>query len=378
MIIFLFLSVVWVIVGSSIYLWFIAMLFSMVSGKFLYSGEAKYTPRFIFQITTKECLETVKRGVDSIISSCDRVGFTNYEIWVVTENPCPPAFTDSRVRVMAVPGEFVCSARYKARNLEFAKRRRIAEGYQGWIYFMDEENWISEQTIRAITNFAERGNARLASGPLLFGNGGSRFVWLGDSLRTSQGRLCHLGHACGWWPLYGENLLMHSEVEKVIGWEFNGLTEDIIFTAHAGQKGYRTGWHGGGLHSTSPTSLADFIRQRRRWFRGMLQFVFDKNVKVKYRALELYLLLCGLLGILFFAGTAAGLLYHLTTSAVLWYYLFPALLALSAAYFIGCGGNLKDKLTAVSLCWVFVGLEGVAAWQSLLNPPHGFDIVKKT
>ena len=110
----------------------------------------------------------------------------------------------------------------------------------------------------------------------------------------------------------------------------------------------------------------------------MLQFVCDKNVKVKYRALELYLLLCGLLGILFFAGTVAGLVFHVTPSAVLWYFVSPALVAFSTAYFIGCRGILRDKLTAVSLCWVFGGLEGIAAWQSLLNPPRGFDIVKKT
>lgn len=371
------LSIVWLIVGSSIFSWFVATLFSIVSGKFLYAGKAEYSSRFIFQITSKECLGTVERGANSIIKSSEEVDFTNYEIWVVTDNPNPPRFTDERIRVIVVPSEFDCRARYKARALEYARRKRISEVYNGWIYFMDEENWITEQTIRAITNFAEYGNAKLASGPLMFSSGGSRLVWLGDSIRTSEGRVCHLGHSCGWWPLYGENLIMHSEVETGIGWEFNSLTEDILFTAYAGQKGYRTGWHGGELHSTSPTSLVDFIRQRRRWFRGMLQFVLNKNVKVKYRALELYLLLCGLLGMILIAGTMTDLLYNFAHSAALWYYLSPALVMFPAVYFTGCRGSLKDKLTASLLSWVFVILEGVAAWLSLVNPPRDFDIVKK-
>jgi egghead protein (zeste-white 4 protein) len=373
----IFLSIVWAIVGSSIYLWFIAMVFSIANGKFRYAGDAEYMPHFIFQITSKDCLETVRRGVDSIVASCDKVGFANYEIWVVTENPNPLRFVDKKKRVIVVPGEFKCGARYKARDLEYAKRQRIREVFNGWIYFMDEENWISEQTVRAITNFAERGSSKLASGPLMFCSGGSKFAWLGDSIRVSENRVCHLGHSCGWWPLYGENLLVHSEVEKRVGWEFSGLTEDILFAAHAGQTGYRTGWHGGELYSTSPMSLVDFVRQRRRWFRGMLQFVLSKDIGIKYRVLELYLLLVGLLGIFFITGTVAHLVYDFNFSLVHWCYLYPALVMFSAVYFVGCAGNLKDRMMAALLCWVFGGLEGIAAWQSLLNPPKGFDIIQK-
>ena len=372
------LSIVWVIVGSLVFSWFVAILFSIVSGKFLYAGKAEYSSRLIFQITSKECLGTVERGANSVTKSSGQVDFTNYEIWIVTDNPNPPSFTDERIRVIVVPSEFDCTARYKARALEYARRKRISEYYNGWIYFMDEENRITEQTIRAITNFAEYGNAKLASGPLWFSSGGSRLVWLGDSIRTCICRVCHLGHSCGWWPLYGENLLMHCGVEKEIGWEFNSLTEDILFTAYAGGRGYRTGWHGGELHSTSPASLVDFIRQRRRWMRGVLQVVLNKKVKVKYRAFELYLFICSLLGMILITGIITDLFYNITPFAHLWYYLFPALLMFPAVYFTGCRGSLKDRLTASLLSWIFVILEGVAAWLSLVNPPRRFDIVKKT
>ena len=372
------MSVVWLIVGSSICLWFIATLFSVISRKFLYMGRGEYSPRFIFQITSKECLETVCRAVDSIIKSCGKMSFTNYEIWVVTDNHNPLRLTDTRVRQIVVPSEFRCGSKYKARALEYARRRRIDQVYTGWIYFMDEENWITEQTIRAITHFAVHGNAKLASGPLMLRNGGSRFTWLGDSIRTSECRLCHLGHSRGWWPLHGDNLLLHCEVEKEIGWEFKDLTEDILFTAHALDRGYRTGWHGGELQSTSPASIVDFIKQRRRWFRGILQCVLGRNVGTKYKALEAYLLLCGLMGIFFIVGTVANLFYDFIPFAILWYYLYPTIVIFSFAYFLGCGATLKDRATAALFCWVFGVLEGIAAWGSLIKPPQVFDIIKKT
>ena len=171
---------------------------------------------------------------------------------------------------------------------------------------------------------------------------------------------------------------MHCEVEKDIGWDFNSLTEDVLFTVYAGGRGYRTAWHGGELHSTSPASLVDFIRQRRRWMRGILQVVLNKKLKVKYRAFELYLFLCSLLGMILIVCIIIDLFYDITPFAHLWYYLFPALLMFPAIYFTGCKGNLKDRLTAGLLSWVFVILEGVAGWLSLVNPPQGFDIVKKT
>lgn len=374
----LFLIFVWLVVGSSIFLWFIAMLFSICSRRFLHTGKGELSPRFMFQITSRDCLDTVVRGINSIVRSCYESGFSNYELWVVTDNPSPPRLADGRTKVVIVPDEFECEAQYKARALEYARKKRIYEAYDGWIYFMDEENWVTRQTIDAITSFAKHGKAKLASGPLTFNSGGSKLVWLGDAIRGAECRVCHLGHSCGWWPVHGENLVTHSEVEKQVGWEFDCLTEDVCFAASAGAKGYRTGWHGGLLYSTSPTTFLDFLRQRRRWFRGMLQVILNKGLKVKYRALELYLLLCGLMGILFIVGTAVAFFKGLVPNFFIYYYLCPTIILLSTAYLVGCNGRPRDRLLALLFGWVFAILEGIAAWWSLVRPPKSFDIVRKT
>lgn len=372
-----FIVIVWLIVGSSIFLWFIAMLFSFFTRGFVYKGTAEYSGRLIFQLTSKECLSIVKRGILSIVKSCHEVGFSNYEIWLVTDKQRPPICVDRQVKVIIVPNDFECKARYKARALEYARRRRVREHYNGWIYFIDEENWVTKQTINAINHFIAHGNAQIASGPLIFTRASSMLIWLGDSIRTAECRVCHFGHSFGRWPVHGENLLLHSEVEKEVGWEFESLLEDVMFSAYAAQKGYGTGWHGGQLFSTSPMSLLDFIKQRRRWFRGMLQHVLNRNVNAKYKVLELYLLSCGLLGIIFVAGVVVNLFYHFVSPSFSYFYLYPSLILLSTACFIGCNGNYWQRLLSALFCWVFVIVDSISAWFSLIKPPKRFDIIKK-
>src|ERR1035437_8430237 len=282
----------WLFFGASVVYWVVAALFGRITGKFVYSGQGNNSTRLIFQITTKYCPETVERAVASIHQSCAEIGFTNYDVWIVTRNSTPN-LKDKKARWVCVPDSFKTAAKFKALSLAFARKLRGDEGYSGWIYCMDEENWITAQTVKAITNFAVHGNAKLASGPIVFRSGGSYLSWLGDSIRSSEGRINCLQHNLGYWPVHGDNMLMEYSLEQEVGWEFPQLTEDVQFTGHALDKGYRTGWHGGELQTVSPTSLSDFIKQRRRWFRGILQCVFSPSVSARYRMLQAYIIFTG-------------------------------------------------------------------------------------
>lgn len=366
----------WIFLGATVLFWVAATLYGTITGKFVYSGKGDTSPRFIFQITTKFTPDTVNRGVESIRKSCAEAGFSNYEIWVVTINPTPE-LTDGEARRVVVPESFQSIAKFKAKSLEFARRLRAEEGYQGWVYYMDEENWISAQTVRAITNFAVKGNARIASGSLVFHSGGSYLSWLGDSVRNSEGRVNFLQHSLGYWPAHGDNLLIEYGVEKAVGWEFSQLTEDVQFTGHALDKGYRTGWHGGELHTVSAASVPDFIKQRRRWFRGILQCVFSTDISVKYRSLQAYVMLSGLISFFMPAGVTTDLVFNISPFARMWFYSMPVIAMLAFTFYIGCCSNVKDRFIAGILCWFFFLLEGIGAWGSIIAPPKGFDIIKK-
>ncbi len=203
--------------------------------------------------------------------------------------------------------------------------------------------------------------------------------WLADSVRNSEGRInCFQDSIFGYWPVHGDNLLIEYSAEKEVGWEFLELTEDVQFTGRALNLGYRTGWHGGELQTTSASSVADFITQRRRWFRGYIQGIFSRGIGVRYRILEIYILLTGLLSMFALLGIAADMVFNITPFARAWFFSLPAIAIFCFVYFAGCKSNFKDRLAAGLLCWLFMLLEGIGAWESIVNPPRGFDIIKKT
>ena len=266
-------NIVWILSGISVYFWAFTTVFSFFSKGFVFVGCANISTRLVFQITTRSCPSLIQRTIDSVLESCKQLGYTNFQICIVTDNPDPPSINGIDTMIV-VPANFSCSAKYKARALEYSRLVRINKGYHGWIYFLDEENWLSVQTVKAITSFAQSQSRLIASGPLAFFGHGSKLAWLGDSIRTSICRTCHFGHSLGHWPLHGENMLVHSEIEKKVNWLGSSLTEDFLFSSRAAAVGYKTGWHGGVLNSYSPSSLTDLILQRRRWFRGFIGIVF--------------------------------------------------------------------------------------------------------
>ena len=61
-------------------------------------------------------------------------------------------------------------------------------------------------------------------------------------------------------------------LERIGGWNFFTLTEDIEFTTWCAPRGIRVGYcHDAVLYDEQPTSLAVSIRQRTRWVQGGLQ-----------------------------------------------------------------------------------------------------------
>lgn len=371
------LLIIWLVQASAVCWWLIATVFSIISGKFKFQGKATGSPRLIFQVTSRNSPYTVQRAIASIRNATLGACFDNYEIWVVTDESSCCTESDRRTVVVTVPSNFQCIAEHKARALEYARQLRVRRLYDGWIYFMDEENWITEQTVAAVTSFAAQGKSYLASGPLMFATGGSTLSWLADAIRTSECRFCHLGHALQWWPLHGENLLMHSRVERDIGWDRVSLLEDAQFAACANNHGYKTGWHGGELYSTSPTCLSDMIIQRRRWFGGMIRFLFAQDIRPWHRVLVFYWLLCGLTGSFLAPATAISLITNAVSPALICCYVVPVLSIFPISYYIGCSGTTGKKLMALALSPLFVAIEGVAAWWSLLVPPTDFDIISK-
>ena len=260
----------------------------------------------IFQITTRSATRTsvVKRGIRSIINSAQEISFCNYHITVVTDDPQDRwTLRRERCEVVVVEKSYHTNAIKKGRALQYAvdHRRRIAKNTsKRWIFHMDEESYVTPQTILALLKFIAKGKGVVSEGPIFYPlkfESANLLTALAESVRpfacydcVSQMRNPPPLH------MHGSNLLVRSDIENDIGWKFgHTLAEDQMFGYKVYEKyGYGSmGWHGGILLEQPPLNLKDHFFQRRRWFLGTMQNL-DKfpqwhRYKVMFKSVTLFL-----------------------------------------------------------------------------------------
>lgn len=235
------------------------------------------TPRIIFQITTKGDIPIVQDTVDRIHAVCGEIGYGKYEVCVVTD--AQERFENSRTIV--VPEDYRCNAASKGRALQYAVELRRKEGRNTediYVFHLDDETLVNKQTLYSILRYLEETPTPISEGLIVYPlqrYEKIRITHLFDALRPfccfecihdmSNGRPSYI---------HGSNLLVRSDVEQEVGWD-NGKTfaEDTLFALKARSKLGKEafGWHGGVVEERSPHTLRDLVKQRRRWFYGLIQ-----------------------------------------------------------------------------------------------------------
>jgi egghead protein (zeste-white 4 protein) len=260
----------------------------------------------IFQITTRSATRTsvVKRGIKSIINSAHEINFYNYQICVVTDDPHDPwTLRKERCEVVVVEKSYNTHAIKKGRALQYAvdHRRRMRKNTNNrWIFHMDEESYVTPQTILALLKFIAKGKGVVSEGPIFYPlkfESANLLTAIAESVRpfacydcVSQMRNPPPLH------MHGSNLLVRSDIEDDVGWKFgHTLAEDQMFGYKVYEKyGHGSmGWHGGILLEQPPLNLKDHFFQRRRWFLGTMQNL-DKfprwhRYKVMFKSVTLFL-----------------------------------------------------------------------------------------
>ncbi|OLC80809.1 MAG: hypothetical protein AUJ08_08015 [Thaumarchaeota archaeon 13_1_40CM_3_50_5] len=131
-------------------------------------------PAIIFQITTRSATRTpvVKRGILSITNSAQKVNFYNYQISVVTDDPDDVrTLTNEKCEVVAVDNDFRTNAIKKGRALQYAVEHRRRVGIntsKQWIFHMDDESYVTPQTILALLKFIREGKGIASEGPIFY------------------------------------------------------------------------------------------------------------------------------------------------------------------------------------------------------------------
>ncbi|HZT35168.1 MAG TPA: glycosyltransferase family 2 protein, partial [Nitrososphaera sp.] len=158
------------------------------------------------------------------------------------------------------------------------RRRAGMNTAKQWIFHMDDESYVTTQTIISLLKSIENGKELASEGPIFYPlkfEAANRVTAIAESIRPFSCYDC-VSQMTNPPPLHmhGSNLLIRSDIEDTIEWKFGPtLAEDQMF----GYKVYEKygpgsmGWHGGVLLEQPPLNIKDHFFQRRRWVLGTLQ-----------------------------------------------------------------------------------------------------------
>jgi beta-1,4-mannosyltransferase len=268
-------------------------------------------PTIIFQITTRSATRTpvVERGINSIIKSCQKIKYVDYQIYVVTDDPNDlNSLHHLDCKVLLVDKNFRTNAIKKGRALQYAvehRRKNEQNHLEQWVFHMDDESFVTPQTVLSLLKAIREVPGLAFEGPIFYPlkfESANILTALAESIRpftcydcVSQMKNQQYVKTS---PLHmhGSNLLVRSDVENSIGWNFGPtLAEDQMFGYQVYHKFGPTsiGWHGGILLEQPPLNMKDHFMQRRRWVLGSLQnidkFPVIHKLKLFYKLLTYFM-----------------------------------------------------------------------------------------
>lgn len=305
-------------------------------------------------------------------------------------------------RVIIVPREFntVNGTRYKARALVYANKVMAEEGLVNkdtWIYHQDDETKVGEDTILGIMDYIINAGDHdiYAAGIINYADSltytPSRAQEPSRSyddfrilLTTKTNGKLSFGH-------HGSHLLVRADVEAAVGWDFGDVkTEDWMFGLMMWQR-HRPGktiLKGYG-YEKPPLTTKDLLKQRRRWAHGAMQIVFDKRIRPRYRLAALYGVVSWMSALPSLIAFAVSIIYPtgglFPASGIIagftWYSLYryhAGGYKLNDAYLTG--PEKRGHRRRYRIIFAVIGgmmLEACAPWYALINPPKGFEVIKK-
>lgn len=326
-----------------------------------------------------------------------------YLIEVVTDVPNPDLPAPARdLAYLTVPSWYWTQngSLFKARALQYALERSQLPD-TAWIIHLDEETHPTATGIkgaaRMISEEESSGRLRIGQGAILYHRNWKRypFLTLADMARTGDdfGRF-HFAHRTGraMFGMHGSWIVVRNDVEKATGFDFGpdgSITEDAFWALASMEAGSRVRWVDGYLEEQSTQSVMDFLKQRRRWFQGIMKVCLHAPAGWRWR----------------FILAASTILWALAPLAVVYTvihfitggYVSPLVRVLAdgtfTAYIVAGLAGLRANLTEHGIrnplnrirwyvAWliclpVFSGMESAAVAYAICRPGKGFHVVHK-
>ncbi|KAJ3369914.1 hypothetical protein HDU91_006762, partial [Kappamyces sp. JEL0680] len=281
-------------------------------------------------------------------------------------------------------------SKYKARALEWY-RQTMRYTEHDWILHLDEESVIDDESVKRVLEFIwYEHDYHWGQGVILYNQYNYWKNWIftvadairvGDDLARFQLQYSYFHR-----PIFGAHgsfLLTNGAVENEVTWDLGSLTEDYEFAMSAWKLGYKCGKVPGLIREQSPMDLIGFLKQRRRWYVGIMRLphFLPKMWAIFWTvgSLSLY-------------GTVLsiplGLVYPMPTPR--WFGLIKDFSFVNFVYLYVIGILVQDidKKTnplliliriPVTLVVQFIAsvLEAASVTYGIISPPAGFDVIKK-
>jgi beta-1,4-mannosyltransferase len=398
----------WVIVGAS-FGWSVALPAAAlgVVGLVMYGmrerPQACPIPYLVsYRIVSRgDNAEALAETVQSIRAAMAEEALFPYRIEVVTDlEVVLPGGEDLHQYVVPVEFETPRRSRFKARALEYALR--VSDLPQrAWIMHLDEESRVSRSLVRgiavAVGEEESSGKLRIGQGAILYHRDLDchRFLTLADAIRTGDdlGRF-HFQHRLGitLFGLHGSFILVRNDIAGEVGFDFGpdgSITEDAFWAVVQMERGRRSRWVDGYLEEQSTRSLIDFVKQRRRWFVGLVLVALKAPVAFRYRffiAASTAMWSLAWIGVLatyvnLLVGVHIPVGLRLTGNFVFAFYVMLYLLGMRAQLKFAAHGwfsRWAHYVGAVVLIPVFSLIEAAGVVYGLIRPDvGGFHVVKK-
>lgn len=291
-------------------------------------------------------------------------------------------------------------SKFKARALHYALEYSPVPD-NAWLVHLDEETQPTASGIKGVACMVQEEESnrklRIGQGAILYHRSWEQYplLTLADTMRTGDDiARFYLQHVFGVtvFGLHGSYIVCRNDVEKRVGFDFGpvgSITEDAFWALRCMELGSRSRWVDGYMEEQSTQSVMDFMKQRRRWYHGLILVSLYAPVSVWYR---LGLLVNTVLwsfapfGIIY---TILNLFLGCSTNGVVRALANFSLAFYVTLYVLGVEINLKERgqatlvkrikwytLVVVLLPW-FSLIESGAILYALIKPETGFHVVQK-